>query len=100
VLEAAIIKALKRSSHSHVVPKLFPKKKQSMQYQFMGFVASHIKGGDVLAGFHPSSFVIFKTDIQNKKHSSGLCTYLLTSYFIKYARPIVAVDPNLSIPPL
>ena len=66
VLEAAIIKALNRSSHSHVVPKLFPKKKQSMQYQFMGFVASHIKGGDVLAGFHPSSFVIFKTDIQNE----------------------------------
>jgi hypothetical protein len=32
----------------------------------MGFVTSHIKGGDVLAGFHPSSFVIFKADIQNE----------------------------------
>jgi hypothetical protein len=45
VLELALTKALKRSSHSHVIPKLFPKKKGSAQYQFMGFVASNTKGG-------------------------------------------------------
>jgi hypothetical protein len=45
VLELAITKALKRSCHSHVVPKLFPKKKATTPYQFMGFVASNTKGG-------------------------------------------------------
>ncbi len=42
VLESAIMKALKRSSQSHVV--LFPKKKDPTPYQFMGFVASNTKG--------------------------------------------------------
>ncbi len=59
VLKSALIKALKRSCHSQVVPMLFPKKKRSSGYQFIGFVSSHIKGGNVLSGFHPSSFVIF-----------------------------------------
>ncbi len=66
VLELAIMKALKRSCHSHAVPKLFPQKKGSTPYQFMGFVASNTKGGGILVGFHPSSFVNFQTDLLNE----------------------------------
>ncbi len=48
VLELAITKALKRSSHSHVVGNIFPEEKGMTPYQFMGFVASNTKGGKFL----------------------------------------------------
>ncbi len=42
----------------------------------MGFVSSHTKEGNYLVGFHPSLFVIFRTDL---KYSNTIVVCTLTS---------------------
>jgi hypothetical protein len=42
----------------------------------MGFVSSHTREGNYLVGFHPSSFVIFRTDL---KYSNTIVVCTLTS---------------------
>jgi hypothetical protein len=76
MLESAIVKVLKKSCHSQAISRLFSKKATSTWYQFMGFVSSHTKEGNYLVGFHPSSFVIFWTDL---KYSNTIVVCTLTS---------------------
>jgi hypothetical protein len=62
-LENAIMKAIKKSpSHSNIASTLFSDQDQTTKYQIMGFVASHVKEKNYLTRFHPSAFVIYKTD--------------------------------------
>jgi hypothetical protein len=61
-LRTAILKAIKKSSHSHIGPTFFEQEDVNLKYHFMGFVASHTKEKNYLVGFHMASFVIFKTD--------------------------------------
>ncbi len=77
MLESAIVKALKKLCHSQAISRLFSKEATSTQYQFMGFVSSHTKEGHSLVGFHPSSFVIFQTDL---KYSSTIMVCTLPSH--------------------
>ncbi len=57
--------------------KAVSKEATSTWYQFMGFVSSHTKEGNYLVGFHPSSFVIFWTDL---KYSNTIEVCTLTSH--------------------
>ena len=62
-LENAIMKAIKKSpSHSNIASTLFSEQDRTTKYQFMGFVASHVKEKNYLISFHPSAFVIYRTD--------------------------------------
>jgi len=62
VLRTAILKAIKKSSHSHIGPTFLEPEEVNLKYHFMGFVASNTKEKKYLVGFHMASFVIFKTD--------------------------------------
>ena len=57
------MKAIKKSpSHSNIASTLFSEQDRTTKYQFMGFVASHVKEKNYLTSFHPSAFVIYKTN--------------------------------------
>ncbi len=76
MLESVIVNAMKKSCHSQAISRLCLKEATSTWHQFIGFVSSHTKEGHYLVGFHPSSFVIFQTDL---KYSNTIVVCTLTS---------------------
>jgi hypothetical protein len=77
MLKSVIAKALEKLCHSQAISRLISKEATLTQYQFMGFVSSHTKEGNYLIGFHPSSFVIFRT---NLKYSNIIVVCTLTCH--------------------
>jgi hypothetical protein len=62
-LEDAIMKAIKKSPfHTDMDSTQFFDQDRNTKYQFMGFVASHVKNKNYITSFHPSAFVVYKTD--------------------------------------
>lgn len=55
-LEDAIMKAIEKSPfHTDIVSTQFFDQHRNTKYQFMGFVASHVKDKNYLTSFHPSA---------------------------------------------
>ena len=72
-LKTAILKTLNKSVHRKCVSKLFSEDNVTTHYQFMGFVACRTKDKNFLLEFHPSSYVIFKTD-RKGENTVVVCT--------------------------
>jgi hypothetical protein len=62
MLQIAVGKVSRKSSHDHLVSTEFFKGITKSKIQFMGFVSQHTKQG-YLSSFDPVSFVLFRTNV-------------------------------------
>jgi hypothetical protein len=62
MLHVAVEKALRKSCHDNMVSREFFEGITTSKIQFMSFVSQHTKQG-YLSGFHPISFVLFRTGV-------------------------------------
>jgi hypothetical protein len=76
MLKIVIEKALRKSCHDNMVSMEFSEGITTSKIQFMRFVSQHTKQG-YLSGFHPVSFVFFRTDVYS---SSTVIICTLTTH--------------------